>query len=117
MKVNYCVLLSLVLAFTEYFCFCHVLHILGQSHNGKESSLPSCNAHQVDPAVFINSDITRKKFSHSASLGYSYTKVELLALILILSLLFPILLPFQYHCNFSIDFPWSKGIKIYLSCF
>lgn len=41
MKVTYCIVLLLALFFTDYLCICHILHILGQSHNVKKRILLS----------------------------------------------------------------------------
>lgn len=67
MKVNYCIVLLLVLFFNDYLCICDILHMLGQSHNVKKSSLPLCSAYQEDPVASSNSDRSRNRFPYSPS--------------------------------------------------
>lgn len=115
MTVNYFILVLLVVFHFLYLCFCCVLHILGQSHNRKKCSLFMCwflcSTKQEEPAVFNAHGSSKNRFSHSASLKYSYSRGELLALILILCLLGPVLAHIQWLYNFSFNFPWSRDIK------
>lgn len=52
-----------------------------------------------------------KTFPHSASLKYSYSRGELLALVVILCLLGPVLVLVRCLYNFSFNFPWSRDVK------
>lgn len=115
MTVNYFVLLLLVVFYFLYLCFCCVLHILGQSHNRKKCSLFMCwflcNAEQEEPVGFNTPGSSKNRFPHSASLKYSYSRGELLALVVILCLLGPVLVLVRCLYNFSFNFPWSRDVK------
>lgn len=115
MTVNYFILVLLVAFHFLYFCFCCVLHILSQSHNMEKCSLFMCwflcSAKQEEPVGFNPHGSNKTRFSHSPSLQYSYSRGELLALILVLCLLGLVLVHIRCLYNFSFNFPWSRDIK------
>lgn len=113
-KINYCILLLLVLL--GFFTFCtstfavsSIFWVSNIIWSNAAYSFTDFSA--VDPVVFNTSDISKNRLPHSASLAYSSSKGELLALILIVCLVSPIVVHFQYLYNFSINFPWSGAIK------
>lgn len=115
MTLNYFILVLLVVFHFLHLCFCCILHILGQSHNKKKCSLFMCwflcSAKQEEPVGFNACGSSKNIFYHSASLKYSSSRGELLALILIPCFLGPVLALIQCLYNFSFNFPWSRDIK------
>lgn len=118
--VNYFILVLLVVFHFLYLCFCSVLHVLGQSHNRKKCSLFMCwflcSAKREEPVGFNAHGSCKNRFSHSVSLKYSYSRGELLALILVLCLLGPVLALTQCFITSALIFP-GEGYKTCLLCF